>query len=326
MKTEISTDFVDARQRLPFWADCVCEHLVAVECDGVPDPATFSARLSVVSVPGIDIARIESGAQVVRRTPRLIATAGADAVLVNIQRSGTSAVTRGGCSAILHTGDLAVYDGGHPYELVFDQAFSQTVLILDRGMLSTTFDAGPVAVTRIAASSEFAKLLACLSDAIGSSVECLPQSTAPLSLALRQTVDAMLRPHRCAEEIRDSRHYHLARIKAHIAANLNDPCLSAATIAAALHLSPSHVHRVFELERESIGGWIQEQRLRACKMEFDEGADQPRAISEVALRHGFTDMSHFSRVFRKRYGRSPRDCRLESAARALTQGPGSPRI
>jgi AraC-like DNA-binding protein len=40
-------------------------------------------------------------------------------------------------------------------------------------------------------------------------------------------------------------------------------------------------------------------------------------IAEIAYTAGFADVSHFNRVFRRRYGMAPSDVRIETMRRGL---------
>jgi AraC-like DNA-binding protein len=44
-----------------------------------------------------------------------------------------------------------------------------------------------------------------------------------------------------------------------------------------------------------------------------EGSDA--AITEIAYASGFSDLSHFSRAFRRQFGRSASECRFECRLR-----------
>ena len=126
----ISTSAVEERDRHAFWSDFVCARLVKVDCIDVADPVRFAGRIDQCQVDGISVSTVASHAQRVRRGPRLIAQAGEEQVLVNIQQHGRSLVRQDGRETLLEAGDMAIYASDRPYELVFDDAFAQTVVIL----------------------------------------------------------------------------------------------------------------------------------------------------------------------------------------------------
>lgn len=135
-RLSVSTDAVASRERHAFWADLVCDRLVQADCVGVREPHRFAGHIDQCllgrATPeglGVSVSSIRSTAQRVRRTKRHVAQSAAEQVLVNIQCSGVGRVAQGGREAVLLPGDWAVYTSDQPYELAFDAAFEQTVLI-----------------------------------------------------------------------------------------------------------------------------------------------------------------------------------------------------
>ncbi|MDI9883715.1 helix-turn-helix domain-containing protein [Streptomyces sp. HNM0645] len=104
-----------------------------------------------------------------------------------------------------------------------------------------------------------------------------------------------------------------SRIRTHISLHLSDPELSPGSIAAAHHVSVRHVHWLFSQEGVTVGGWIRERRLAEAARELARPG-RGDAVAVIAGRWGFVSASHFSRVFRSRYGMSPRAWRDSCAA------------
>ncbi len=104
------------------------------------------------------------------------------------------------------------------------------------------------------------------------------------------------------------RQAHLARIEHYIRRHLADRDLDPATIAAANAISPRYLHKLFHECGRSVGHWIIEQRLDACERDLRR-AVRGETIAEVCYRWGFADAAHFSRLFKARFGASPRDHR-----------------
>jgi len=143
-----------------------------------------------------------------------------------------------------------------------------------------------------------------------------PQDRAAVLRATVELVAAAFRPE--PERLAGSsfRRALLGRVQDHIVANLGDPALSAATIAAAFRFSPRYLHRLFEEFGVTVGTWIRERRLHAARSDLASRAMAPYRITEIAMRHGFADASHFSHAFRDAFGVSPRSFRQEAAASA----------
>ncbi|KQP19279.1 helix-turn-helix domain-containing protein [Pseudorhodoferax sp. Leaf265] len=108
----------------------------------------------------------------------------------------------------------------------------------------------------------------------------------------------------------------LRRAQNYILQNLHDEGLTPASVAAANRISLRYLHLLFQRNDATVGAWIQERRLAKCKEGLTDPACSRQRVADIAYRWGFTSTSHFSRVFKERYGMSPGDAR---AAGAVTQ-------
>ncbi|MEU0405543.1 helix-turn-helix domain-containing protein [Streptomyces sp. NPDC006197] len=104
------------------------------------------------------------------------------------------------------------------------------------------------------------------------------------------------------------------RIRAFIRQHLSDPELTPATVAAAHHISLSHLHRVFgeQSRGETVAAWIRSQRLEGIRADLADPALRTVPIHVLAARWGMPRASHVTRVFRAAYGLSPRDYRQQA--------------
>jgi AraC-like DNA-binding protein len=95
------------------------------------------------------------------------------------------------------------------------------------------------------------------------------------------------------------------RVKAYIRLHLRDPDLTIERIALALSCSKRYLHMCFADEEVSIAEFIWIERLDQCRRELEEDTPSGRTITEVAFSWGFNSSSHFSRLFKKRFGAPP---------------------
>ncbi|HYF47986.1 MAG TPA: AraC family transcriptional regulator [Planctomycetota bacterium] len=93
--------------------------------------------------------------------------------------------------------------------------------------------------------------------------------------------------------------------------------LSRGRLARAAHLSPSRFHSVFtRVMGESPGEYVLRLRLQRAQ-QWLIGTDL--AVNEIARRCGYPDPFHFSRLFKQRFGASPREYR-KSGRESLFRG------
>ncbi|MFD2353574.1 helix-turn-helix transcriptional regulator [Nonomuraea ferruginea] len=115
-----------------------------------------------------------------------------------------------------------------------------------------------------------------------------------------------------------------ARVHAFIERHLGDPGLDPAAVAAACHVSPRSLHRVFEARDTTVAGWIRHRRLERCRRDLADPALAGVPVSAVAARCGLPDPAHFSRLFKRAYGVPPsRVPAGEPAVGAHRQGGGA---
>ncbi|HWS34930.1 MAG TPA: helix-turn-helix domain-containing protein [Actinoplanes sp.] len=102
------------------------------------------------------------------------------------------------------------------------------------------------------------------------------------------------------------------RIAGYIEARLTDPGLSPPGIAAAHHISVRRLHKLFEDQPFTVAALIRRRRLERCRAELTGGG---RTVTAVAARWGFSDPTHFSKIFKAAYGYNARALMTDSRAR-----------
>ncbi|MFE4973342.1 helix-turn-helix transcriptional regulator [Kitasatospora sp. NPDC056651] len=103
-------------------------------------------------------------------------------------------------------------------------------------------------------------------------------------------------------------------IRAFVRGNLHDPGLTPSVVAAAHHISVSHLHRLFAryFEGESVAGFIRGQRLRKAHRQLADPLLLALPVHVIGARCGIPSPSVFSRAFRTAYGLSPREHRCRA--------------
>ncbi|GAA1235545.1 helix-turn-helix domain-containing protein [Kitasatospora nipponensis] len=94
---------------------------------------------------------------------------------------------------------------------------------------------------------------------------------------------------------------------------LADPELSPALLARELNVSVRTLHRAFAATGEQVTTYIRHRRLHEARLTLDAPSGR-LSISELAAHWQFADGSHFTRAFKKRYGRTPTEYARSAAA------------
>jgi AraC-like DNA-binding protein len=308
----LTTESVSPAMRLAYWSDMICNTYVHLECDAQRTDA-FAGSIRSQSMPGLDLSVVASGAQRVLRTPRQIARSTADYFLVSIQTRGQGVLRQDGRDAVLRPGDFALYDSTRAYELHFESEFQQIVLKLPREQLGQAVrDTDKLTATAVSGKAGAGHLMISMIKTLWDDIDDLePGSAQAVASGVLNILVAGLQtlPARNEPGLSNLACYHLSRIKQFIELRLRDPALSMRVVAGELNLSVGHIHRLFRGEASSPAQYIWNRRLEACSRDLLDPGQAGRSISEIAFDWGFSDAAHFSRAFRGRFNRSPREWR-----------------
>ena len=222
-------------------------------------------------------------------------------------------ISQDGRDALLGPGDFALYDSTRPYQLSFDAAFQQIVLMLPGPTLRTALrETERLTATTVSGDRGAGHLMIGMIRTLAADIGTLaPESAVAVADSVSQILVAGLAALPAARHAPVSQltAYHRAQIKALVRSRLADPHFGVAQIAQALRLSPSTLHRAWAGEACSLGDWIWAQRLDAAKRDLCDPGLGARSVSEIAFSWGFSDAAHFSRAFRARFGCAPRELR-----------------
>jgi AraC-like DNA-binding protein len=149
---------------------------------------------------------------------------------------------------------------------------------------------------------------------------------APLSSELASTIGvhlldlvaATLGPTGEAANIVMGRGVQAARLRAilaEVSRRFSDPSLDLDNVAGALGLSRRYVQKLLEGTGKSFTEHLAERRLERAFELLTDPRHLHLAIIDIAFAAGFGDVSHFNRMFRRRFGETPSGVRATSVGR-----------
>jgi AraC-like DNA-binding protein len=312
MPALFTTDNAPKPRRLALWQDIVCDVFVQLDCRSDLG-GDFHGAITSAMVGNAKCSEVSSGRQRVFRTPSRIARATDDYILIALGKHGIGAVLQDGRETTIHPGEFALYDTTRPYELQFNDDFTQTIFQVPRAMLQRRI-AGTENLTAVSFTPDrpLQKLAYNFISSVAEIADRLdPDSALRLSDQATDLVAMAISERLSANALSSSTHRQalLCRLKAHILTHLPDPDLCLAETAAALGISPRYVSSLFADEQTSFQRFVLAQRLEHCKRDLSSPVHAHRHIGEIAFAWGFNDLSHFGRAFREHFGLSPRDWR-----------------
>jgi AraC-like DNA-binding protein len=312
MPALFTTENAPTHRRLALWQDIVCDVFVQLDCKSDLG-ADFHGAITSATIGKAKCSEVSSNQQRVFRTPSRISRAHDDFILIALGKRGVGAVLQDGRETIVHPGEFAIYDTTRPYELQFNDAFTQTIFQVPREMLHRRIG-GTESLTAISFTPDrpLQQLAYNFIASVAEIADRLDHDTA-LRLA-EQAVDlvAMAMSERLGANPPSSSTHRsalLCRLKAHVLAHLPNPDLSLTETAAALGISPRYVNDLLADEHTSFQRYVLAQRLERCKRDLSSRMQAHRHVGEIAFAWGFNDLSHFGRAFREHFGMSPREFR-----------------
>lgn len=303
---------VSQRGKLDYWQDAVCRHVVGLAFQAV-DEKTFDASVRGARLPALSISHIEATAhEAVHASPRSSAP-GADRLVFNFVLQGQMRAEQDGRSVLIGAGDVAVCDAERPYLLCFDNPFDVACVTLPREAMSQRLGGlrRSTAVS-LAQRSQLCPLVFGYAANLTRQASQLSEfGSEKVSKNFTELLIAMVDEIVLASPLplSEYRAAALVRVKDFVERHATDAGLDAATVAAALKLSPRYINQLLEAEGTSLARYLWRRRVERAAADLRNPALQARGISTIAMANGFNDLSHFSKAFRQRYAVSPRDYR-----------------
>jgi AraC-like DNA-binding protein len=293
------------------WKHLVAESFVPLAAR-TADVDGFRGQMRSRVLDRMSVVEVTATSHEVHRTPALIAQASERYFKLNLQLEGTGLLIQDNREALLQPGDLAIYDTNRPYTLAFEEEARMMVVMFPCDALSLPTDyVGQLAAVRMAGSSGLSGIVGQFIRQLSENLEVLSgPSGSRLATNALDLVSTMLHAEMDIAPDRMKPQALLAvSVREYIEANLSDPLLSPASIAAAHFISTRHLHNVFHESGTTVASWIRSQRLEGARRELRDPLHAGQSVGAVAARWGFLDAAHFSRIFRDAFGVSPSDWR-----------------
>ncbi|WP_419913154.1 AraC family transcriptional regulator [Hoeflea sp.] len=277
------------------WREVVCQAFTKLTPERIADgPFAGEIRLSPFGGMGT-FSRITASPQRVVRRRRDVEDRPCDAVFVNIQVSGTSAVRQRGIETRLAPGSFVMLDARQPFDMRFDRNFRQICMHLPMALLDAHgFDPAKAVARSVGRDDVFGAALLDSVDAILDE-EDTEGSPDHLVHLLRLSYGGG-RSDMLADQ-------HLRHIKRFVAGNCADPAISPRAVSAHFRISVRHLHKLFARSGVTFGQFLLRCRLRKARIALLLHPRRP--IVEISLEAGFQSPSHFSRCFVREFGLTP---------------------
>jgi len=304
--TVTSTDF-------SAWAKLMSDSFVPLLVTA-DDAGPFHGTLRSRHIADASLIQLSASPQTIERVPGLITQSDRPYFIVSMQLEGTGMMIQDGREALLTPGDMAIFDTSRAYTRTYETEFRSLVFRLPQSFLDLPPDAlSQLTATRFAADSAPCSLV---SPFLKSLADNLDRLSGPTGMRfVRNTVDLILTMiHselgvRVAAAPEGNRSVLLREIDDYIEEHLSNPWLDPQTIANAHYISVRHLHGLFHDRGVSVASWIRSRRLNHCQRDLLDPLLAHMPVASIAAKWGLTDPAHFSRLFKKTFGKSPSEYR-----------------
>lgn len=306
-----STQSVPESERLDYWNELVRQTYVNLEVKPRGE-GPFFGSIEVEPLGCTELSVVDSCQQLARRKFLNRSSQENDLYMLIMQERSCGVLRQDSREVKLVPGHWTLIDSTRPYEIFGSGHFRHLVMSIPKSHLARWQNSAKniTAVDLLSnlplglVVAEHLNLLFKNLNRV-SAEERLVVGESVLNLILGALMNALT--DRNIDQL--SEHNRVELIKSYIHRHLRDPDLSVYSIAQALNISRRYVHKLFEGEGAGISEYVRNLRLDNCRREIVADTTGRRAISEIAFSWGFNSQSHFSTLFKKRFGRAPRDIR-----------------
>jgi AraC-like DNA-binding protein len=303
-----STDQFPERERVSRWREEFGRTLVRIDIVPHTTDVPFWAEAVLQKLPGVHVAVCAGSPSLMDRPSALVALdahAGDTVGLVVNTAPAPMPVTQRGAEVVLGEGDAVLLR--HEETCTLPSTTGHVGFVLPRAALAVrTDDLDGAAMKQTSRKDPALRLLL-------SSIGHIQSNPEAGGLALQQTIvnhvhDLAALVLGANSEAREQarRSVGAARLKqaiAYIGRHFADPGLTIVSVAQEQGISPRYLQELFEQSGSPFTARVNELRLKRAFALLTRFPDRP--VSGVALEAGFSNVSHFNRLFRARFGESP---------------------
>lgn len=297
---------VDRSEAFEFYREGICAAFMPLrpELDRAARK-TFRASVTSYGLGEGALNIVSAKSHLVSKGQAEIAASPIDCYYLNYQITGECRISQNGSSIILRKGETAIFDGVAPFDLEHRSEPELGVaswLVPKRCLGGLPEGCAPKVLSQHPLMgqllNEAARTLA-MSAARLDEAERLRLSEIVYGLAALCSTPGGAH----APETRSAAQFE--RVRVLIRQNCHSPGFGIADCSAQAGLSAGYIHELFARHDDRFGACLLRERLKAAAALLRDPDRRHEPVASLAWEAGFSDASHFGRVFRHAYGCSP---------------------
>lgn len=310
MDRVINTEHLPEKERFDFWRDEISKQHLKYDLERIDAQTSFRAEMTAAILGDVvfGMARL-SGVRGFRGEQH-IADDVLDHYVLGIP-ANQSIVMQGGDEYALGCNEMVLFDGTRPLHYCHKDDGGGITVAIPRHYLNSRLAAAEVNGLRTASLEQGIGLL------IRNFCQTLPavMASSPTEAIRRGLAEQLASLISLAFQASDEgierarptiSHLRFQAIKDFVDLNVQDPDLSPEHLVRAMGISRSYLYKLFADNDFGFQDYVRNRRLALAAMALRSPALTSASITDIAVRCGFNNTSHFSRCFRTHFGESPR--------------------
>jgi AraC-like DNA-binding protein len=306
-----STRELPERMRLPLWRDYFGQGLVHAEIEPL-SKAPFQADATLQAVRGLRRLTLRGSSMRFKRLRANLAD-GDDSIGIIVCAPGKCRLSQRGREIDLRTGDAIAVLHSEIATVTYIDGLLLGMAVPREQLAERVTNIERLMMRPVAHRTEALRLLmAYLKSTFNGSVLTVPNLRDAVVAHIYDLVAIAISAcvplgESSTSAVVAARH---SAVLDYIAAHFQEPELSVQMVARCQGISPRYLQRLIASSGSSFTERVNELRLQQALKLLTESGGGAQRISDIALQVGFSDVSHFNRLFRARFGDSPRNVRF----------------
>lgn len=285
----------------------------------VPEAEGFWGSLESRRFGDVTVATVAGSAMRCRIEPS-VAARGEAGLLIDIMASGQVLFEQGRNSSVLTPGVTHLCVTQMPFHYLHDPGFaSRSIVIPERQLGAVTGDIERLAGLTIGPDSPEMRLMASYLESLDLAHGYCCASEATFSRHLVELgLSAISRLLKAEDPTGGSglKAARLRQLRRLVDEAYGNPVLSAAVAARQIGVTERYVQKLAETAGTTFSAMLMERRLTEAWHRLSVDAEPSATVQDIAWAVGFSDASHFTRAFRRRFGDTPSVVRGSSRLRS----------
>lgn len=303
-----NTAFQPERQREEWLREVIGREYANVEITPPKSLPLYNDMLIYPMHDGIRFSPINSNPVELERLPKEPTDISHDCYFAVVLLSGNYKLEQGGREVFLRPGEMSIYDATEPHKITIPEPFSKLIISIPRKLIDLRLQGlHRLTASKLSSHEHMSLAASMLTNFAKRFLEFEQTSFQVLSEPILEMVQASLIDNGATQRtITNYKAMSLLRVKNYIHTHLDDENLNAQQIAKHVRLSVRYINELFQSEHSSVMRFVTERRLERSRQYLASDFFSQLPITDIALRCGFKNCSHFSRVFKDSFEYSPR--------------------